>query len=211
MKSRSLMLVVMLGLAGCHSPTVPDFSYFRLSRGAALPVAAAPLFDHPLVVDVLAADGLYADQAMVYATDATAHELRQYHYQLWIDPPPRLLQRRLIGQLRAAHAAALVTDELPASRPAVHIGGVILRLDRVPRPGGAEAVVALKLRADAPGGSPILEHYYRETAAASDASLPATVQAFGAALDVITAKFYADLARALHGGPDQDGPDHGAG
>jgi len=50
--------------------------------------------------------------------DPSAQELRQYHYQLWTDPPARVLQRRLIEQLRDANIAGSVTDELPASHPA---------------------------------------------------------------------------------------------
>ena len=196
MKLRSLALLALIVLAGCSSPTVPDFTYYRLPRPEPLPQSPAPLFRESVVVDAFGADGLYADQSLIYGLDASAQELRQYHYQLWTDPPTRILQRRLILQLREAKVSAQVTDELPASSEAVRISGVILRFDRVPiAAGGFNAVVALKLRADAPDGQPLLDEYYRAELPASGPTVKATVDAYGAALDQIYAQFYADLRK----------------
>jgi len=199
MRTRALVLTATLALAGCGAPVVPDFTYYRLPRAQPAEPLAAPAFADPLVVDAFSADGLYADQALVYALDPDAQQLRQYHYQLWTDPPVRILQRRLIASLRDTQLSAQVTDELPASRPAVRISGIILRFDRVPVPGGGwNAVVALKLRADARDGTPMVDDYYRAEEAAADASMKATVDAYGSALDSIYAQFKADLRK--HGG-----------
>lgn len=204
MNLRPIALLALLVLAGCGSPTVPDFTYFRLPRAKPLEVLSTPLFREAVVVDVFGADGLYADQSLIYALDPSAQELRQYHYQLWTDPPTRILQRRLIVDLRDAKVSAQVTDELPASADAVRISGVILRFDRVPvAAGGYNAVVALKLRADAPDGHALIDEYYRAELPAGGAELKATVDAYGAALDQIYAQFYADLRK--HG----DRPDAG--
>lgn len=196
MKLRLIALLALIVLAGCSSPTVPDFTYYRLPRPVPLPQSPAPLFRESVVVDVFGADGLYADQSLIYGLDDSAQELRQYHYQLWTDPPTRILQRRLILQLREAKVSTQVTDELPASSVAVRISGVILRFDRVPiAAGGFNAVVALKLRADAPDGQPLLDEYYRAELPASGTTVKATVDAYGAALDQIYAQFYADLRK----------------
>jgi ABC-type uncharacterized transport system auxiliary subunit len=175
---------------------VPDFTYFRLPRPQALEPAASPLLREPLVVEAFNADGLYADQALIYAVDAGAQQLRQYHYQLWTDPPTRFLQRRLIEQLRNTHVATQVTDELPASQRAVRISGIILRFDRVPAAdGGHHAVIGLKLRADKSDGTPLLDEYYHADKPAESNELKATVDAYGAALDEIFAQFYGDLRK----------------
>ncbi|HEY6942813.1 ABC-type transport auxiliary lipoprotein family protein [Dokdonella sp.] len=188
------LLLAALALTGCGAPTVPDFTYFRLPRAQPLEVASAPLFDEPIVVDAFGADGLYADQSLIYALDPGAQQLRQYHYQLWTDPPTRILQRRLIAQLRASKIAAQVTDELPASNAAIRVSGIILRFDRVPTAnGGWSAVVALKLRADGRDGRPIVDDYYRADEAAAGNDIKSTVDAYGAALDRIYAQFHADL------------------
>jgi cholesterol transport system auxiliary component len=194
-----LSLVVLLALfvlCGCGASTVPDFTYFRMPRAQPLAEAPAPLFRESIVVEVFGADGLYADQALIYALDPSAQQLRQYHYQLWTDPPTRILQRRLIVQLRDAKASVQVTDELPASQDAVRITGVILRFDRVPTAdGGFHAVVALKLRADSPDGLPLLDEFYRAELPAAGADLKSTVDAYGAALDQVFSRFYADLGK----------------
>ena len=199
MKAAALMLSTLL-LVACGAPVVPDFTYFRLPRPQPVEPLAVPLFADPLVVEAFGADGLYADQALIYAVDADAQQLRQYHYQLWTDPPVRILQRRLIAILREAKVAAQVTDELPASHPAIRIRGVILRFDRVPATDGRwSVVVALKLRADALDGTPLVDDYYRAEQAATDAGMKATVAAYGSALDTIYAQFQADLSKR-HGG-----------
>jgi len=199
MRMRAPILTVMFALAGCSAPVVPDFTYYRMPRPQPGEPHATPAFADPLVVDAFGADGLYADQALIYALDPDAQQLRQYHYQLWTDPPVRILQRRLIASLRETRLSAQVTDELPASRPAVRISGVILRFDRVPTlAGGWNAVVALKLRADARDGTPMVDDYYRAEMAAADASMKATVDAYGRALDSIYARFQDDLRK--HGG-----------
>ena len=187
--------IVTVALAACSAPTVPDFTYYRLPRPEPLEMARTPLFGD-VVVDAFAADGLFGDQSLIYATDPSAQELRQYHYQLWTDPPARVLQRRMIELLRKTNVAGEVTDELPASHPAVRISGVILRFDRAPNgAGGFTATVALKLRADDPNGTPMLDDYYRAERPAADATMRATIDAFGAALDQVFAAFYADLRK----------------
>lgn len=196
MSLRWILLTALTAFAGCGVPTVPDFTYFRLPPARSLEQAATALFRNPLVVDAFGADGLYGDQSLIYALDPGAQQLRQYHYQLWTDPPTRILQRRLIAQLREAHASAEVTDELPASQSAIRVRGIILRFDRVPTAaGGYNAVVALKLRADRPDGTPLLDDYYHVEVAAGAPDLKATVDAYGAALDTIFAQFYADLRK----------------
>lgn len=200
---RSVLIAIVaagaLTLSACDVPTVPDFTYYRLPRATPLKSMETPLFGD-IVVDTFAADGLYGDQALVYSLDPAAQQLRQYHYQLWTDPPARVLQRRLLEQLRDANVATRVTDELPASHPAVRISGTILRFDRSPNAsGGFTATVALKLRADDDKGMPMLDDYYRAELPAAGNDVKATVDAYGAALDKVFAEFYLDLCNK--GGP----------
>lgn len=194
MNLRWIFLVAMTTIAACSAAPVPDFTWYRLPRAQPLAVAPKPLFNEPVVVSAFSADGLYGDQALIYAVDPGAQELRQYHYQMWSDPPTRMLQRRLIGQLRDAHVAAEVTDELSASVPAIRISGTVMRFDRVPNVAGGFAVhVVLKLRADRKDGTPFADDYYHAEVPVTGNDLKATVDAYGAALDTIFARFYSDL------------------
>ena len=202
MKRWLALIASALLVSACgHVASVPDHSYFRMPKPRVLPVSESQVFDKPIVVGLFAADGLYADRALVYAVDAEARELRQYHYQLWTDPPTRLLQRRLLVELREAGIAPLVTDELAASQDALRVSGVILRFDRVPTPqGGFLAAVALKLRADRPDGTPFIDEVYRADVPADGKSLTATADALAQAIDDIFAEFHGDLL--AHPGAD---------
>ncbi|MCX7557901.1 hypothetical protein OS187_14000, partial [Xanthomonadaceae bacterium JHOS43] len=93
-------------LAGCASaPGLPETTYYRLSEAAPLERLPEPVVSLPVVVETFFADGLYSDQALIYSLDPDASRLRNYHYQIWIDPPVRLLQRRLISAMLRAGVA----------------------------------------------------------------------------------------------------------
>lgn len=192
------VLLAAIALGGCGNvPGVPDHTYFRMSPPQVLPRSEKPVFVSPIVVGLFEANGLYADRALVYALDPGADELRQYHYQLWTDPPTRLLQRRLQIELREAGIAPLVIDALAASIGAVRISGEILRFERVPTvEGGHMASVVLKLRANRPDGSPQLEEIYHADVAAADNRLISTANALFAAVDRIFVEFHADLVKS---------------
>ncbi|MBX3700276.1 MAG: membrane integrity-associated transporter subunit PqiC [Dokdonella sp.] len=201
MKARLAAFVAVVALGACSAPTVPDFTWYRLPRPQPPPALTQP-WAGSVVVEDFAADGLYADQALVYALDADAQQLRQYHYQMWADPPTRMLQRRLAVTLRGAGLARTVSDELPASRDAMRIRGNLLRMDRVPTSaGGWEVVVVLKLRAVAPGDRVLVDDIYRDGEPAGGSELKASVDAYGAAIDRIYARFLADLQQH-HGDGD---------
>ncbi|MBE5315601.1 MAG: membrane integrity-associated transporter subunit PqiC [Xanthomonadales bacterium] len=199
-RARAALLASLLTLLGaCASaPGIPETTWHRLPAAS----ASVPLTDTselPIVVQQLEADGLHADQALLYALDASGQRLRAYHYNLWVDPPGYLLQRRTIARLRAAGASARVTDQLSSREPALWVSGRIERFERVPRAGGGyEAQVGLRLRvARHDGGEPLVEREYAATVAASDDRLATSVQALGAATDQALDAFLIDLGRAL--------------
>ncbi|HVJ61645.1 MAG TPA: ABC-type transport auxiliary lipoprotein family protein [Tahibacter sp.] len=180
--------------SACTAPTVPDMVYYRLPESSLDYAAVSRKFELPIDVNVFAADGLYSEQALIFTQREDGRALQTYHYQHWIDPPARLLQRRLIGVLRRAQIAPLVTDRLPASADALVVSGVILRFDRVRATDRQIAEVSVQLRVEH-GGDLLDEHVYKASIPAKDAELQSTVDAFGAALDQIYAEFLADLAK----------------
>ena len=197
---RSLVLgACVLLLAACSPPTVPDVTYYQLPLAAPQPRLQKPLTVLPVEVATFRAEGVYAEQSVLYATTPDAGALRAYHYQLWSDPPSRGLQARLTNRLREAGVSALVTDRLPASVQSLRIRGRILHYERVPQAQGAVAQVELEMRVEQDSGEPLLEQSYRIEQAASGETMAATAQAFGAAVDAVFAKFQADLV-ALEGG-----------
>ena len=186
-------------LSACSSPAVPDVTYFQLPQAKALPHADKPLTLLPIEVEGFIGEGIYADQALLYATSPDAGALRAYHYQVWSRSPSRGLQDRLVEALRASGISPLVTDRLPASTQALRIHGSIVRYERIKRETGFVVVVALQMRVDQDQGEPLLERTYRAEVPAADVEMVSTVNAFGAAIDQVFATFYTDLA-ALESG-----------
>lgn len=181
-------------ISSCSAPSVPDVTYFRLPSPAALPHADKPLTSLPIEVETFRADGIYAEEALIYAADPAGTALRTYHYQLWSDPPSRGLQDRLTRLLRDSGLSILVTDTLPASTQALHIQGRIIHYERVQNGATYIARVGFEMRVEQDNGEPVLEQTYSADANAADATIGATVQAFGTAVDDAFAKFYTDLA-----------------
>jgi cholesterol transport system auxiliary component len=192
-------------LAGCASDPIPDQAYYRLPPGDP-PAARA------VVVEVLIAYGVYSGQAVLYQTKEDA-PVKEYHYQLWQNPPVRLLQQRLISRLRRANIAPVVTDRLPNSILATRVSGVIENFERV-RLSETEwkVVVQVELRADRGNDDLplLLETYSAELPADSD-SMQGTVRAFTLAVNQIVDEFAADLAAAGEGiRPPEPAPIGGA-
>lgn len=197
LRMRGLALAAVLALGGCASaPGIPDTTYFRLPARADIAALPAPVIERPIVVDTFYADGLYSDQAIIYTLDPEGARLRTYHYQLWIDPPVRLLQRRLISTLRDAGVARIATDRLPTEVDALHVEGRIVRLERVrTASGGWNVAVGFALRADVDGdGKPplVLKEYQLEEPVQGE-SVRDSIDVMGAAIDRIYADFVADL------------------
>jgi len=200
MRLRLIASVALAGmLAACSPPTVPDVTYFRLPPAAKVSRLANPLSVLPLEVATFRAEGVYAEQSVIYATTPDAGALRAYHYQLWSDPPARGLQERLTNRLRDAGVAPLVTDRLPASVQALRVQGRILHYERVQQAQGVVVQVEFEMRVEQDSGEPLLEQSYRAEVAATGDTMAATAQAFGAAVDQAFEKFQADLV-ALEGG-----------
>ena len=199
---RSLLAAFcILLLSACSPAPVPDVTYYRLPVAQPPVHAAKPLSSLPIEVETFRAEGLYAEQAVLYAATPDAGALRAYHYQLWSDPPSRHLQDRLTSRLRDSGISPLVSDRLPASVRALRVQGRILRYERVKSANGAVvAAVAFEMRVEHSGGEPLLEQRYSAEQAASDDSMAGTVTAFGAAVDAAFAKFQGDLV-GLAGAP----------
>ena len=194
--ARGLAFAALLALTACASaPGIPETTYFRLPARVETVALPEPVLDRPIVVDTFYADGLYSDQAIIYTLDPDGARLRTYHYQLWIDPPVRLLQRRLISALRDARIAHIATDRLPSEVETVGVEGRITRFERVRGDDGWRVAVAFSLRADVDGdGKPplVLKDYALDLPVQGE-TVRDSVDAMGQAVDQIYAEFIRDL------------------
>lgn len=192
------LLVSVLMLAACTAPApLPDFRYYALPEPTAVPAAGKPLFDVPVVIDYLRAEGVRGERPILYTSAADRIKLLQYHYQLWSEPPTTLTQQFLIRKLESARIAPLVTDQLSLRLPALRFTGDLLRFERVRNGESWSAAVELRLRAvSARGEMPLLDRAYRVEIPATDQNLESSVAAFQQALDRIGEELIEDL-RAL--------------
>ena len=198
-----VVLLLALLLAGCAGgPAIPDTTYYRLGQLPLVQAWQQPLTTQPMVVSTFVADGVHSDQALLYALDDEGMRLRAYHYQLWVDPPTRMLQRRLIATLRRAGVSPLVVDNLPRAREPAQVSGRIIALERVPAGDAWTIHVALGLRyqpspAEAAAATSDeddgLVRVYRETRNVPDGSVAESARLIGDAIDAIFLRFLADL------------------
>ncbi|HVF33927.1 MAG TPA: ABC-type transport auxiliary lipoprotein family protein [Candidatus Saccharimonadia bacterium] len=202
---RVCALAVVAALAGCESAPIPDVTHYRMPTQEKREPAGAPLFADPIVVDVFLADGLYSEQSILYQTTPSG-PVKAYHYQLWNDPPIRLLQRRLIRRLRNEGVAPLVADRLPVSLNAIRVSGLIEHFERVKADEAWRVIVRVELRVDhGDQGLPILLESYEVTEPTDGESIQATVRAFARATDEINARFVADLRKVAARPARRDG------
>lgn len=192
MAFRAVLLSLLMCVSGCESVPVPEVTWYRLPDPV-LPPARAVRFEVPVDVAIFSADGIYADQALIYALDKDGRALRTYHYRQWSDPPSRMLQRRLIRVLRQIDAAPQVSDRLPASANVLRVSGVIQRFERVEDSGTWHVDVSLQMRVEH-AGVLLAEETYSSRIPAADADIPASIAAYGQAMDQIYAAFVARLA-----------------
>ena len=195
-RALAVIAITTVALAGCESAPIPDVTHYRMPTQEKVEPAGTPLFAEPFVVDVFLADGLHSEQSILYQTSPNG-PVKAYHYQLWNDPPVRLLQRRLIRRLRNENIAPVVTDRLPVSLNAVRVSGLVERFERVKENEAWSVVVRVELRVDhGDQGLPVLLESYEVVEAADGESIQATVRAFARATDEINTRFVADLRKA---------------
>jgi len=197
---RPLRAIALAGLAaalagcGVTSPQ-PEERFYRLGDAPeTAPSDGKPHLRGHLCVRPPSASGPQGERPILYSAEPDALELRQYHYHLWVDSPPRLLQRRLIRRLRAANAADTISSNPPPRGEGYVLDGALRRFERVPDNGGWRAVVAwrLSLRRH-PEGRVVMTEEHTVEIPAEDASMPATVRAFSTAADRLADAFLADI------------------
>ncbi len=193
---RLLVLIPVFFISACGSQKpVPVDHYYRLPDIPLSISGETRLSDGIVYVALLETDGLHRERALVYGTNRDGLELKQFHYQHWVDSPARLIRDHLVQYLRAINAAPTVVTSVDPY-PELRISGRIRRFDRIMDDSTDEVVVALELRADREGK---LLHIgdYQVTEAITGATPTDTVTAFDKALLRCFTEFTKDVHEAL--------------
>lgn len=186
-------VLALAALGGCGgAPPVPRDHYYRIL--VAPPRAGtAVLFPGTVSVAPLDADGLLRERPLLFSPSGEAHEMQQYDYHYWTDPPPHMLQSQLVDYLRgSAVAGSVITSDLRVARD-YEVTGRIKRLERL-LGGGAPRVVAeieLAMIETADNRLVVVQTYAAE-ARSEDDSVEASIFALNRAVAEIFGRFVAD-------------------
>ncbi len=187
------VVAVFLVVAACASPSpVPQDNYYRLTVPP--PEPGPVVLEGVVEVERFTADRVIAGRPIVYSGRAAPHEVREYHYHFWVEPPAALLRNELVDYLRAAGAAeAVVTPEMRLRSDYV-ISGRVRRLERVvgDDPGTLlELQLSVLRRGDE---ALLLLETYRVESRDAPESVSAAVLSLNRALTEIFARFVDDLS-----------------
>jgi ABC-type uncharacterized transport system auxiliary subunit len=187
---------LVVGLAGCMSaPPIPDESFYRLPTPEVSP--GRPV-NAVVAVDEFRSDGLHGERALVYSTDSKHIALRQYRYDFWADPPPRLLRDYLVAYLRKADVARVVNRYDPSAPADYVVSGKIWRFEQLIDGDRSEVAVRLEIQVDRNGsGRPLLLREYRAVASAATPAPKDAAAGFEQALSQVASRFVADLREVL--------------
>jgi ABC-type uncharacterized transport system auxiliary subunit len=187
-----LLSLFLIACAG--SPAIPDDHYYRLTTIKPPNDRGTPAFAGLLKVDTIKSYGIYRERALLYTQADHPELLQQHRYHYWIDTPSRLIHDQLVAFLRTSGIADGITgSQLPVTSD-LHLKLTLKAFERVLHPTGPDRVrVALDAVITHTNGKPIKHLSYRRETKASEASIPASVNAINRALHEIYLEIVEDL------------------
>jgi len=126
-------LTLVLVLAGCASTgPVPEDRFYQLQTNvSATRVLAEPALHGGLRVESVLADPLRSGRAVLYRELRRPLELQRYHYEFWVDQPPRMIQQAILYYLRSSGIADAVQDDTRHADADYRLHSRLLRFERV--------------------------------------------------------------------------------
>jgi ABC-type uncharacterized transport system auxiliary subunit len=153
------------------------------------------VFPQGLDVDKVSADPLRSGRAVLYRDSRKPLEVKRYHYEFWVDQPPRMVHQALVDYLRASGVADPTDGE---SRPAdgnYALKAHLKRFDRVVGAGRPKVEIELQTTVYANGsGLPLWTNNYLHQQESDTGDMHATAAAMQTALANIFASMVEDLA-----------------
>lgn len=193
---RPLLPVLLFLLGGCSATKpVPEDRFYQLELGSRAVQPARPLFGGRLDVEHVTADPLRSGRAVLYRERRTPLEVRRYHYEFWVEQPPRMVHQALLEQLRVGGITA------PLPRSGLRGEGqytLKTRLKRFERlVGGGLPWVEIEMQASVyenGSGQPVWSNSYLRQQESVAADMHATAAAMQACLADILDTMVQDLA-----------------
>lgn len=125
------LLVALSVLGACTQPPLPEDHFYRLSVPLPDKRFDAPLLPGILQVERFAAEGVLSGRALVYSEPGDKHELKEYYYHFWMEPPAVTLQNQFIKFMRNANISDTIVTPDMRLNPAYVMTGKIRRMERI--------------------------------------------------------------------------------
>ena len=187
---------VVLVLSGC-APTsqVPEDRFYQIEAVAPSISVPRPVFPEGLEVDKVSADPLRSGRAVLYRDHRKPLEVKRYHYEFWVDQPPRMVQQALVDYLRASGVADPTGGETRPANRNYALKAHLKRFDRVVGAGRPKVEVELQTTVYANGSRvPLWTNNYLHQQESDAGDMHATAAAMQIALANIFASMVEDLA-----------------
>lgn len=194
--NRLIACLLLLLAAGCSTTApVPEDRFYRLDRVGPAQLLQRPLLTGGLSVEDVRADPLRSGRAILYGDRVRPLQLKRYHYEFWVDQPPRMVHQVLVSWLRASGVADSVAGgDDPAA--AWRLSAQLLKFEEIRDSSGAVHVeVAMQFSlSSASSNRPLWTRDYSRRQSVGGTQMYATAQAMQAALTGLFADLQADLA-----------------
>ncbi|MFQ5643386.1 MAG: ABC-type transport auxiliary lipoprotein family protein [Thiogranum sp.] len=190
-------LALLFVLTACSTTgTVPEDRFYQLQTNlSAEPVPPEAVLEGGLRVDYVMADPLRSGRAVLYRDVRKPMELHRYHYEFWVDQPPRMIHQALLYYLRSSGIAATVQDDSRHVDAGYRLRTRLLRFERVVGDGAPE--VELELEASLyseRAGAVVWTGVYLQRQASDGKDMHATTRAMQQALEGVLESLRTDLA-----------------
>ena len=183
----------MLAL-GCSSvPAPPPDQYFHLATPASTTAAQTPTGEVRIQVETIEANGIYAERPLLFRTEGLQAAIQQYRYDLWAEPPAKMLRDTLVEHLRAQYGAERVWTSEARAHADFSVRGRVRALEQLVQTGAAKAALSLEYVVSGADGEVVTVYEYKEEIPAAST----TVADYVAALNQALTRAYAGLDRRL--------------
>ncbi len=193
-----LRLLLLLILGGCAATApVPEDRFYRLNPVHPRQVLSEPVLTGGLAVDYVQADPLRSGRAVLYSDSRQPLQLQRYHYEFWVDQPPRMVRQALASYLRETGVADKVADSDARTNSAYRLGMRLLKFEQVlgTNSTGVEVALEVTLSSVSPD-TPLWTRVYEQNRASDSRQMHDTASAMQAAVDSLFADLQTDLASA---------------
>lgn len=195
-KMTSGLVLLLLVLGGCAATApVPEDRFYHLNPVHPQQTLSEPVLTGGLAVDYVQADPLRSGRAILYSDSRKPLQLQRYHYEFWVDQPPRMVRQALASYLREAGVADQVVEIDARSDSAYRLRIRLLKFEQILNKDSATVELAMEVGLSTGSSEvPLWTRVYEQSQASASRQMHDTASAIQVALEALFAGLQADLA-----------------